>query len=124
MKKLLGICTLMAIILLSACGGSSNGEIVCTDENGDTISIYHEDGEITSFVLTETEDISDMDEDEISFFTAMAEAMPEAEYSIDGDTLTLIITLEGEAIQAMVPVVSLDLEGFIAEREAAGETCN
>lgn len=123
MKKLLGVCTLLLLFVLSACGGSSSGVIVCTDEDGHIISAYHEDGEITSFVIKQTEDVTDMDEEQVAFFTAMADAMPEAEYSIDDNILTFIMTLEGEAIQEMIPINSLGLDAFIAQSEETGSTC-
>jgi len=121
MRKLLScfILALVGIFLLAACGTS--GVIVCTDEKGDTVRAYHEDGEVTSFVSVQTEDISDMDEEEIAFFTAMADSMPEAEASIDGDTLTLTMTLEAEGILAFAG--SLDLDEFVTSAEADGATC-
>jgi len=122
MKKLLGICILAGVFLLSACG-SNSGVLVCTEADGNTIRAYHEDGEITSFVTVTTEDISDMDEADIAFFTGLADAAPEKEYSIDGDILTLTVTIEGEAIQAMIPGASLDLDEFAARMESDGITC-
>lgn len=120
MKKLLGICALAGVFWLSAC--STGGVTVCIDANGDMVRAYHADGEVTSFVMTQTEDISDMDEEEIAFFTHMADSMPEAAYSIDDDILTLTITLDADGILASF-ADSLDLDEFIANAEANGATC-
>lgn len=121
MKKLLSGCTIVAVLLLSAC--SNSGITTCTDVNGETINAYHEKGEITSLVMTEIEDISDYDDGTIDILTATLDAMPEATYAIDDDILTLTLTLEGEAIQSMIPGVILDLDEFITKLEADGATC-
>lgn len=121
MKKLLSGCTLATVLLLSAC--SNSGITTCTNVNGETINAYHENGEITSLVMTEIEDISDYDDGTIDILTATFDAMPEATYAIDDDILTLTLTLEGEAIQAMIPGVVLDLDEFITNSEADGATC-
>lgn len=127
MKRLLSVCVLSGIFLLSACGNSS-GVIVCTDEDdaiNDSVRAYHEDGEITSIVMTQTEDISNYDEETIGTMTAMFEAMDEVDdYSIDDGILTMTMTLEGEAIQTMIPGSSLDLDDFINQIETEGVTCN
>ena len=125
MEKRLGfsiLVILLAIFVLGACGASNDDITVCIDEFGDEIRAYQEDGEITTVIITQTEDISDRDEEEIAFFTAMADEMPEAEYSVEDDILTMVITLESEAILSFAN--SLDIDEFIAEMEEEGATCN
>lgn len=122
MKKLLGVCTFATVLLLSAC--STNGTTICTEVNGNTIEATHEDGQITSLLITETEDISDYGDEEINFATAMLDAMPEASYTIDNDILTLTMKLEGEEIQEQIPGVTLNLDEFITNSEVNnGATC-
>ena len=122
MRKILGICTLLGVFLLSACG-MSDDVVECTVIDGGVIRAYHEEGEITSFVMIESGDISDYDDETIEFMTATLDSMPEATYTIEGDILTMTMVLEGEAIQTIIPGASLILDEFIASAEDDGATC-
>lgn len=123
MKKLLGVCTLAGVLLLSACRDGNRGVTVCTDVSGHAIEAHHEAGTITSFVMTETEEISDNDDESIDFLMAMLDAMPEVTYTLDDGILTMTTTLEAETISATLPDTILDLDEFIADAQANGSTC-
>ncbi|MCL2560005.1 MAG: hypothetical protein FWE07_05905 [Turicibacter sp.] len=119
MKKWLGLGILAVVFLLSACGSSV---VVCTDVNGNTARAYYENDEITSIVLTETEDISDLDEEALAFFVALMEEMPEVdEFSVEDGISTMTMTIEADGVLAIMG--ALDIDQFVAHQEAQGLTC-
>jgi hypothetical protein len=118
MKKLLGLTALVAVLVLSACGGSSSDEkeTVCTAEEAGMefiLTAKSEDGEITSLENQSRMPVSELGEE-------AAEMMAEQDGAeIDGDYLVITETIDLEDLQ-----LPTDLEEFIEQMEATGFTCS
>lgn len=70
MKKLLALTGFVALLVLTACGGNSGDETVCTMEGpfGDSASfrLVSEDGEVTGATIETSIDVSDWDAEDIA----------------------------------------------------------
>lgn len=111
MKKLLGLTALAAVLVLSACDGSSDETVCRVEEMGSevVVTIASEDGIITSRETETRIAISELGEE-------LAEMMAEEDgVQIDGDYL---VVSETESVDGE------DLDELIEEMESMGATCN
>lgn len=132
MKKLFGI-ALLSLFVLAACGGSdtdtdANNDVVdvviCSDDIM-TLTLYSDEGVITSMTIENIEDTSEMSEAEINLAIAVFEGLG-GSYEMDGDYLTLRLELDAdEAAEFLdIDIANVSLDEIIAEAEADGAVCN
>ena len=129
MKKILCLTSVAMVLLLAACGGGGGTEeTVCrVDDNffgGTMIATFEStDNEITSATLEIQIDISDMSEEEVQDLIEIETAgEDDVDYQINGDTLSISQTVEGEDLEAQG--MSRDLEELIAQMEENDAVCN
>jgi len=118
MKKLVVI-ILGSIFLLSGC--ARTGTVTCVDGEQE-ITLHHRNGQIETFVMVEEEYIGDLTEDELAMVTAMFDEMEETAYSIEGDYLTMTISLGADNVLSFMDDLALD--AYLESAEARGVVCS